>query len=345
MNKKIALSLIIFIHFNAHAQIAGKGVFAFLNMQPSARSLALGTNFISSIDNDLSVGYQNPAAMNAKMHNYAFASYNNYVSDINTGFFGYARHYKNVGTFSANVFYFDYGKFDGYLPNGLPTGTFTVKDQTFQINYGNNYKEKFRYGASLKYIYSIYEQYVSNGIASDLSAIYTDTANKMDISLIARNIGFQAIPYRGTERQPLAFEMALAFSKKLKYLPFKYNIVLNNLQQPDMRYDIKNTNQRDEQGNERVKKMTMGDNLLRHLVVGGEFNLSKHFIVRFGYNHQRRKEAAPEQKKGTTGFSWGLGFKISKFNISYGSASLFPGFNTNQFSLLCNLGNFYKKKG
>lgn len=342
--KKIILSFICILSFKANAQIAGKGVFAFLNMNPSARSLALGTNFISSIDNDLSIGYQNPAALNEKMHNHAFASYNNYVSDINTGFFGYARNYKKLGTFSANIFYFDYGKFDGYLPNGLPTGSFSVKDQCFQLSYGNNFKEKIRYGASIKYIYSIYEQYVSNGLATDLSAIYSDTANNMDISFIARNIGFQAIPFRGTERQPLAFEMALAFSKKLKHLPLRYNIVFNNLQQPDMRYEIKNTNQRDEQGNEKIKKMTMGDNLLRHLTLGGEFNFSKHFVVRFGYNHQRRKEASPEQKRGTTGFSWGLGFRISKFNISYGSASLFPGFNTNQFSILCNLISLYKKK-
>jgi hypothetical protein len=90
--------------------------------------------------------------------------------------------------------------------------------------------------------------------------------------------------------------------------------------------------------------MTMGDNILRHLTLGGEFNLSRNFVVRFGYNHMRRKEMTQDQKKGTTGFSWGLGFRISKFHISYGSAAYFPGHNSNQFSLLMNLGEFYKKK-
>ena len=342
--KNCFVVLFLLFHIVVKAQVAGKGTYAFLNMFPSARSLSLGTNFVSAIDKDLSVGYQNPAALNEKMHNHAFASYNNYVADINTGYFGYARHYKKIGTFSANIFYLDYVKFDGYLPNGLATGSFTVKDQCFQVSYGNAYKEKLRYGANLKYVYSIYEQYVSNGFATDLSAIYTDTAKQLNITAFARNIGFQAISYGETGRQPLAFEMAIAFSKKLKYLPFRYNLVLNNLQKPDMRYEISNTKEKDENGNLKVKKMTLGDNVLRHLALGGEFNLSKHFVVRFGYNHQRRKEISPEQKRGTTGFSWGLGFRISKLNISYGSASLFPGFNSNQFSILCNLGEFYNSK-
>ncbi len=137
--------------------------------------------------------------------------------------------------------------------------------------------------------------------------------------------------------------MAITFAKKVKYLPFRYNLVLHDLQKLDMRYSYATT-EKDENGNIKIKKMTMGDNIVRHLTLGGELNLSQHFVIRFGYNHMRRKEASPEQKRGTTGFSWGLGFKISKFHISYGSASLFPGFNSNQFSLLCNLGEFYTKK-
>ncbi len=58
------------------------------------------------------------------MHNHAFASYNNYVSDINGGYFSYARNIGKKGTLSANVLYLDYGQFDGYTPNGIYTGTF-----------------------------------------------------------------------------------------------------------------------------------------------------------------------------------------------------------------------------
>ncbi len=326
-----------------NAQLAGKSTYAFLNMNPSARSLALGSNSISAIDKDLSVAWQNPAALNPTMHNNAFVSYNNYVSDIKSGYFSYARTLKNKGTLAASVMYLDYGKFDGYLPNGISTGVFTVKDQCFQLGYGKALNDKFKVGASFNYIYSIYESFVSNGLSTNLSAIYDDTANNLCITGFAKNIGFQAIPYSGTSRQPLPFGVDIAIGKRLKYLPFRYNLVIHDLQKPDMRYSYASTI-KDENGNIKIIKMTMGDNILRHLTLGGELNLSKHFVVRFGYNHMRRKEASPEQKRGTTGFSWGLGFKVSKFIINYGSASLFPGYNANQFSLQCNLGDFYKKK-
>ena len=135
--KYFLLSFIIVLSSaKLHAQLAGKSTYAFLNMNPSARSLALGTNSISAIDKDLSVAWQNPAALNPSMHNNAFVSYNNYVSDIKSGYFSYARTLKNKGTLAASVMYLDYGKFDGYLPNGISTGVFTVKDQCFQLGYG-----------------------------------------------------------------------------------------------------------------------------------------------------------------------------------------------------------------
>ncbi len=176
------------------AQLAGKATYAFLNMNPSARSLALGSNLISTVDKDLSVAWQNPAALNPLMHNHAFVSYNNYVSDIKSGYFSYARDIKNKGTFAASIMYLDYGKFNGYLPSGISTGVFTVKDQCMQIGYGRKINEKFRLGASLNYIYSIYESYVSNGLSTNLSGIYNDTAQNITITGFAKNIGFQAIP-------------------------------------------------------------------------------------------------------------------------------------------------------
>lgn len=342
--RKILLLIILSSNIAAvMAQVAGRGVYAFMNLPASSRQLAMGSNFISVVDNDVSLAWNNPAALNPRMHNHVFATYNNYVADINSGYFAYGRDFKKYGTFSFGLMYIDYGKFDGYTDAGLPTGTFNVQDQAFHLSWGKQWREKFRYGASIKYIYSIYESYVSNGLSTDISGIYDDTANMLTITAFARNIGFQAIPYGDTRRQPLPTEIAIAISKKLAHLPFRYNMVFHDLQTPDMRYTITQTGEKDENGNEKEHKMTMGDNILRHFTLGGEFNLSKNFVVRFGYNHMKRKEMTQEQKKGTSGFGWGLGFRISKFHISYGSASYFPGINGNQFSLLVNLSEFYKK--
>lgn len=325
------------------AQVAGKKAFAFLNMAPSSRQVALGSNFISSIDNDLSQAWNNPAALNSEMHNHALASYNNYILDINAGYFAYSRSYKKAGSFAAGVMYTDYGRFNGYTPAGISTGIFNAKDQCFHLSWGRQWKDKIRIGASAKYIYSIYEAFVSNGLSADLSAIYNDTSRRLTITAFARNIGFQAIPYSGTERQGLPFEMAVTLSKKLAHLPFRYHLIASNLQSPDMRYSISETGEKDENGNPKIKEMGLADNILRHFSIGGEMLFSKHFVFRFGYNHQRRREMSQDQKRGFSGFSWGLGIKVSKFIISYGSAGYFPGYNSKQFTLLMNLGDFKKK--
>lgn len=328
----------------AYAQSAGKSVFAFLNTPNSARSVSLGSNFISTIDNDISTAWNNPASLNELSNKQFFASYNNYILDINSGYASYARHFKKYGTFAASILYLDYGKFPGYDFAGISTGEFKVQDQCINFSYGNKLNDKFRLGANLKYIYSVYESYVSNGISTDLSGIYEDTSKNLLMSVYARNIGFQAIPFNGTSRTPLPFELAFSISKKLEHLPLRYHLIFHDLQRPDMRYTITETGLKDENGNKLEKKMTMGDNILRHLGLGGELNLSKHFVLRFGYDHMRRKEMTQEQKRGMAGFSWGLGFRIKKLHISYGSSSFFAGYSINQFSLNMNLGEFYKSK-
>lgn len=347
MTKSVSRSFLTFgaliLITQAQAQLSGKKAFAFLNMQPSARQVALGSNFISSLDNDLSQAWNNPAAVSKTMHNHALASYNNYILDINAGYFAYSRTFEKAGSFALGVLYTDYGKFDGYTPAGISTGTFTAKDQCFHLSWGQQWKEKIRFGASIKYIYSIYESLVSNGLSSDVSAIYADTAKRLQITAFARNIGFQAIPYSGTERQGLPFELALTLSKKLAHLPFRYHLIASNLQAPDMRYTIRETGEKDENGQAKVKEMGIADNVLRHFSIGGEMLFSKNFVFRFGYNHQRRREMSQEQKRGFAGFSWGLGIKISKFSLSYGSAGYFPGYSSKQFTLMMNLEDFRKK--
>jgi hypothetical protein len=345
MKKQTFAILLTLLSFQkAYTQIAGTKAFAFLNMPSSARQLSLGSNFISTVDNDLSQAWNNPAALNSAMDKHVFATYNNYVSDINSGYFSYGKTFKNIGTFSLGILYLDYGTFNGYNETGISTGTFKAQDQCFNLSFGKQVNNKFRIGASAKYIYSIYESFVSNGLSTDLSGIYSDSAKQFTVTAFARNIGFQAIPYSGTERQGLPMEIAVTISKRLEHLPFRYHLIFSNLQKPDFRYTISQTGEKDENGNPKLKTMTMGDNILRHIGLGGELNLSKFFVLRFGYNHMKRKEMGQEQKRGTAGFSWGLGFKVSKFQISYGSASYFYGHNSNQFSLLLNLNDFYKKK-
>ncbi len=82
------------------------------------------------------------------------------------------------------------------------------------------------------------------------------------------------------------------------------------------------------------------DNLGRHIVINTEFLVSKNFNIRFGYNYQQRAELKIDDKIGTVGCSWGLGFRVNKFHLSYGRSAFHQAAATNTFSISTRLSDF-----
>jgi hypothetical protein len=317
MRKIVLVIPILFEFFIAQAQIGGSKGFAFLSLDPSARVASMGGNSIAVNDKDLSLAYLNPSLLNPEMHHNSLLSYGNYLADINHGFFSYARHFDSIGTFSASAMY---------------------------INYGNDYKQ-FTYGANIKFMYSQYERYIATGGAIDLAGAWHKPEKKVTATLLLKNIGYNFIPFRDV-RVAVPFEIQAGISKKLEHNPLRISIIAHNLQKWDLSYV--NTNRRNkeidlETGEEKLPKVGFGDKLMRHLIIGGEMVFSDNFQLRFGYNHQRRKELSPENRRLVTGFSWGVGIGIKKFYFSYGSSSYFPGIAANYFSVSKNLNDFKKQ--
>ena len=83
---------------------------------------------------------------------------------------------------------------------------------------------------------------------------------------------------------------------------------------------------------------------MRHFNFGTELVFSDNFQLRAGYNHQRRKELAPENIKGAAGFSWGIGIGIKKFKLDYSMVTYFPGVNVSYFTVSKNLNDFKRAK-
>jgi len=83
-----------------------------------------------------------------------------------------------------------------------------------------------------------------------------------------------------------------------------------------------------------------GDMLMRHIVLGAELLISDNINIRLGYNYRRRQELKINDRPGTAGLSWGVGFKISRFEISYGRASYHLAGPSNHFTLTTNLSSW-----
>ena len=68
-------------------------------------------------------------------------------------------------------------------------------------------------------------------------------------------------------------------------------------------------------------------------------------MLRFGYSFKRRSELSHDKKPGLIGFSWGIGFRVKKFHISYGSAKYHLAGPSNHFTITTNLSEYYRKGG
>ncbi len=335
---------------SATAQTGGNNTYEFLNLPISARVSALGGNLISVKDNDLNVSLINPSLLSDSMSNNVALSYINYFADINYGYVAYAKHFDNIGNFSAGIHYLDYGKFIRADEIGITDGTFGASEMSFNLAYAKSILDtNLTIGVTLKTIYSQLENYSSWGSAIDLGATYVRPSKGFAAALVVKNMGRQWKPYTEGNREKLPFEIQIGISKKPKHVPFRFSLVYENLEKWDLTY-IDPANPpltEDPLTGEPIKQnkaKIWGDKFMRHMVIGGEFIITKNFFLRVGYNYQRRKELKIPEKRGSAGFSFGFGFRIYKFHISYGRAVYHLAGPSNNFSVSMDLNSFYTKK-
>lgn len=334
----------------AFSQVGTINTYKFLTLPISARVTALGGNLISTRDHDLNVSFVNPALLTDTMNNNVAMSYINYFADINYGYAAFAKNIRKNENFSAGIQYLNYGKFIRADEIGNTYGTFSSNEMSLNLSYARSvFDSNLTVGTTLKTIYSNLDAYTSVGSAVDLGLIYNRPLRDFTIAAVIKNAGYQWKPYIKGNREKLPFDMQIGFSKKPKHVPFRYSVTYQNLEQWNLTiHDPNNTTLTvDSLTSAAIKQnkvQLFGDKLMRHIVIGGEFALTKNFFLRVGYNYQRRKELKIPEKTGMTGFSFGFGLRVYKFHVSYGRAVYSLAGASNNFSISCDINNFYSKK-
>ncbi|MGM0474970.1 MAG: type IX secretion system protein PorQ, partial [Bacteroidota bacterium] len=142
------------------------------------------------------------------------------------------------------------------------------------------------------------------------------------------------------------FEVQAGITQGLEHAPFRFSVTLQHLERWDLTYEAgdRQTINTVNEPVERSRFDVFGDNLMRHVVLGVEFLMGENFHVDLGYNYKRRKEMKVSTRPGMVGFSWGFGFRVSKFHFAFGRASYHLAGGTNHFSLTTNLSEFYRKQ-
>ena len=324
-----------------NAQI-GNSVYGFLNLPASSRLAALGGSNVSLSDGDASFAFRNPAILNDETVNMIGLNMANYLADINFGTGIYSFKYRNH-YFSAGMQYVDYGSFDGRDEVDLQTGLFTAKDMAMYLTYAYPVNKYFTLGITTKPVLSIFEAYTSWGLAWDAGVHYNDEANLFSAGLVFRNAGFHFKGYysdeNGQHRESLPFGIELGASKKLTHAPFRFSLTLHDLQRWNLDYytTVKKPSNDATAAN---KKPNFFDMAFRHAIVAVEFVPSQTVYLTAAYNHRRYQEMQIDGLRNSTGFSFGGGIKIYKFQVGFGLTQFQVGNYSYQFSISTSLSEF-----
>jgi len=350
MTRKLILVLLTCGFCNTYSQTGGNSIYNFLELTNSARAAALGGHQIGIYDDDLNFVYDNPSLLNESMSNQLSLNYIPYIDKINYGYVSYAKTFNTLGNFAAGIHYINYGQFIEADDLGNKNGQFSANDFSLNIYYSRHIIDSlFNVGVTYKIIYSQMEIYKSLGMAFDAGITYHNPDNLFATALVIKNCGVELYTYdRNGTRESLPFEIQYGLSQKLRYAPFRISILVQHLETPDLRYTsvLDSINQTDPLTGETKPQNKLGnfaDDVMRHMIFGLEFLPSKAFVLRVGYNYQRRQELKIVDKTALVGFSWGFGINISKFHISYGHAKYHLAAGSNTISVSVNLNDFKKK--
>ncbi len=346
---KVFVSIIaMFIQLPIYAQLGGNTTYNFLKLHASARAAALGGNAINNPAIDLNLASTNPALLNQDFSKQLTFSYVKYLADIGAGYIGTAYHFDSIQTtLAAGLQYIDYGNFKRMSPDGTDLGNFSAGEYCFQLGAAKSIGQ-FQYGGTAKFIYSNLESYQSIGMAADLAAAWFDSKRLTMATLVISNFGSQLTTYSGSNRENIPLNIQMGYSKKFEHSPLRIGIIAQHLEMVGrLLYQIENRNNNNidlETGLPIQENFSLLDHFMSHLILNGELVLTKNFNLRIGYNHLKRRELALTESKSTSGYTWGFGIKINRFQLHYGSGAFMGGQNTNHLSIITNLEEFKKKK-
>lgn len=329
------LLIFVTITLPTQAQIkgAGSGVFNFLNLPVSSRLNALGGENVAIADDDISMAFVNPALLTPHTDKVLQLNYAYYLAGTMFGSVMYGHNYKE-NYFAAGIHYLDYGQmqYADEMGNLLGT-TFTAKDICVNLMYARQLGPMFRIGATIKPIFSVYEQYTSFALGADVGGHFQTTDSLFQMGLTLRNIGWQLKAFYeedfGQHTEMLPLNLELGMSLRLAHAPLRFSMTAHNLQ----RWDIA----------PREQNIKWYDMLFRHTIWAIDIvPKSEKFYLTVSYNHRRQAEMTINDVRSMAGFAFGAGVKIYKFRLGFAMSQYTKSNFTYQVSLSTDINSFLK---
>ena len=337
--RNILLILPLFVSTQAIGQLGGQRAFEFLNIPANARLAALGGVNLTTGTDDPGMILSNPALLNESWHNHLTVNRLGYFADINQISVNYTRHFENLGLWSMNVTYLDYGEFQQFDNIGFASGTFNVAEYAVSISHSRGFGP-FKAGGTLKLAVSDIAAFNASSVLFDFGGLFKHPEKDLTVGLTIKNLGLLVSDYTDESNSQLPLDVQLGVTYKPEFMPFRFSLTARNLNRDNVVFF-------DPSGNSLIGQNSepgLGEKIFRRLVIGTELILHDSFQLRFGYNHLLRQELKLEEVSGGAGFSFGFMLKIKRFEFSYGRALYHTAGGSNVIQLNTDLTGLVKKK-
>ncbi len=324
------IAAIFLLHTNlSHSQTRTGAAMAFLDVPQATRLVGAGGMHATTGVSSPTMVFHNPASVADTISGTISLSIAPVTESIKYASAAYTHDVAHIGTFTAGIIYAGYGNFVGADDQGVETGTFTANEGALYLSMSKEMAPWLRLGATFKPIYSKMADYTSFALAMDFGADLTFADGRLKSALVIRNAGAVVKKYTSdATNRPLPIDVKLGFAYKASHAPFRFIVTLKDLTQWDL--SVNN------------KKLSAGDNILRHFLIGIEFTPVKAFYVNMGYDHRRRRELTDANAGGMAGFSWGAGLHVAKIDIQYSHSRYHAAGSLNSITLATNWRKWIK---
>lgn len=328
----------------ATAQVTGgQYAFEYLRMSNSPHVTALGGLNVANPDNDISLALQNPALMRPGLHNQLQLNYNSYYADIRILNLQYGYYVPKINTaFAAGIQYLNYGSFTQTDNVGNVYGDFKASDYAINLAASRSYLQHWRYGATFKFANSHLGTYTATAAVADIGINYYDTTTLWDIGAVAKNMGVMIDKFNDqVPGEPVPFDLQIGVSKRFRHMPLRLFTIIHHLYEWDVRYsnpaDVSASNLLGTTDSSKSEGSHFTDKLFRHFIFGAELTLGKRLVITGSYNFLRRTELAIETTPGITGFAFGAGLYLDKFQVHYARSYYHVAGAYNEIGITMNL--------
>lgn len=333
--------MILCWHFSA-AQENGWNGFENSGIHAGARNSALGGANGADPEAELSDWNVNPALLNrGSWSNIALHS-TFFPSDIQAFSVMGLIPFDSLWTIGAGMSYNSFGKNIRYDAEGNAQGEFPAFVSGLDLGVSRILSEDWKIGLKLQYDWRKIDIYHSHVLRFNVGAMYR-LDELASFGLTMDNLGYEIVPFHENRSSP-KLDISVYWQQSLQHLPFSLFLKMQKLNHWnrmvfDEPYDP-GMGWLDEPVKEPSRAGDFASELMRHLVLGGEFGFGtpEKVWLRFSYDHWKNEQLSIPGIRSLDGVSLGMGLHLKAFRLEYTWERFYYNAGGHQLSLSFRIG-------